>query len=51
MGDLILELLRQAIVKVMPESTFTIATYLARISIELNDVLGDLLVVRHGQVV
>ena len=51
MGDLILELLRQAIVEVVPESTFTIAAYLTHIAIELDDILGDLMVVQHGQVV
>src|SRR6201981_80138 len=50
-GDLILKPLRQAVVKVVPESTFTVAAYLTRIAIEFDDVLGDLMVVRHGQVV
>src|ERR1700746_763979 len=50
-GTLILELLRQAIVKVVPEGTFTVAAYLTHIAIEFDDVLGDLMVVRHGQVV
>src|ERR1700746_725255 len=51
MGNLILEPLRQAIIEVVPESTFTVAVYLTRIAIEFDDVLGDLMVVRHGQVV
>ena len=50
-GDLILELLRQPVVEVVLEGTFTIATYLAHIAVELDDVLGDLVVVQHGQVV
>ena len=51
MSDLILELLRQPIIEVVPEGTFTIAMYLARMVVELYDILGDLLIVRHGQVV
>ena len=51
MSDLILEPLRQPIVEVVPEGTFTIAAYLAHILIELDDVLGGLVVVQHGQVV
>ena len=50
-SNLILKLLRQPIVEVAPEGTLTIAMYLARVAVELNDVLGDPLVVRHGQVV
>ena len=50
-SDLILEPLRQPIVEVAPEGTFTIAAYLARVAVELDDVLGDPLIVRHGQVV
>ena len=51
MSDLILEPLRQPVVEMAPEGTFTIAAYLARMAVELNDVLGDPLIVRHGQVV
>ena len=51
MSDLILEPLRQPIVEVVLEGTFTIATYLACIAVELDNVLGDLVVVCHGQVV
>ena len=51
MSDLILEPLRQPIVEVAPEGTFTIAVYLAHVAVELNDILGDPLIVRHGQVV
>ena len=50
-SDLILEPLRQPIVEVVPEGTFTIATYLAHVAVELDNVLGDLVVVQHGQVV
>ena len=45
MSDLVLEPLRQPIVEVVPEGTFTIAVYLARMAVELDDVLGDLLIV------
>ena len=51
MSDLVLELLRQPVVEVVPEGTFTIAAYLAHMAVELDDILGDLLIVRHGQVV
>ena len=44
-SDLILEPLRQPIVEVVLEGTFTIAMYLARMAVELYDVLGDLLIV------
>ena len=50
-SDLILEPLRQPIVEMVPEGTFTIAVYLAHVAVELDDVLGDPLIVRHGQVV
>ena len=49
--NLVLEPLRQPVVEMVPEGTFTIAAYLARMVVELNNVLGDLLIVRHGQVV
>ena len=45
MSNLILELLRQPVVEVVLEGTFTIATYLACMAVELNDVLGDLVIV------
>ena len=51
MSNLVLELLRQPVVEVVLEGTFTIATYLACMAVELDDVLGDLVVVQHGQVV
>ena len=51
MRDLVLEPLRQPVVEVVPQSTFAITSYLARISIELDDVLRDLLAVRHGQTI
>ena len=50
-SDLVLELLRQPVVEMALEGTFTIAVYLARMAVELDNILGDLLVVRHGQVV
>ena len=45
MSDLILEPLRQPVVEVVLEGTFTIAAYLARVAVELDDILGDLLIV------
>ena len=51
MRDLVLEPLGQPIVEVVPQSTFAVTSYLARISIEFDDVLRDLLVVRHGQII
>ena len=51
MGNLTLEPLRQTIVEVVPEGTFTIARYMACVSVALDNVLGDLVVVQHGQVV
>ena len=51
MSDLVLEPLRQPIIEVVLEGTFTIAMYLAHIAVELYNVLGDLVVVRHGQIV
>ena len=50
-SDLILKPLRQPIVEMAPEGTFTITTYLACVAVELDDVLGDSLIVQHGQVV
>ena len=50
-SDLVLEPLRQPVVEVAPECAFTITAYLARMAVELDDVLGDSLIVRHGQVV
>ena len=45
MSDLILEPLRQPIIEVVLEGTFTIAVYLAHMAVELNDILGDLVIV------
>ena len=50
-SDLILEPLRQPVVEMVPEGTFTITAYLACMAVELDDVLGDSLIVRHGQAV
>ena len=50
-SDLILEPLRQPIVEMVLGGTFTIAAYLAHMVVELDNVLGDLLIVQHGQVV
>ena len=45
MSDLILEPLRQPIVEMAPECAFTITAYLARMAVELDDILGDSLIV------
>ena len=44
-SNLILEPLRQPVVEVVPEGTFTIAMYLACVAVELDDILGDLVIV------
>ena len=41
MSNLVLELLRQPIVEMAPEGTFTITAYLAHVVVELDDILGD----------
>ena len=51
MGDLILDTIRQTIIKVVPESTFSIAPDLHCNPVELDHILGDTLTVLHGQVV
>ena len=51
MGYLVLDVIRQTIIKVVPEGTFSIAPDLRRNLVELNHVLGDTLTVLHGQVV
>ena len=51
MGDLVLDMIRQTIIKVVPEGTFSIAPDLHRNPVELNHVLDDTLTVLHGQVV
>ena len=51
MGDLVLDTIRQTIIKMVPEGTFSIAPDLHRDLVELNHVLGDTLTVLHGQVV
>ena len=51
MGDLVLDTIRQIIIKVVPEGTFSIAPDLHRNPVEHNHVLGDMLTVLHGQVV
>ena len=45
MSDLVLELLRQPVVEMAPECAFTITTYLAHMAVELDDILGDSLIV------
>ena len=51
MGDLILDTIRQTIIKVVLEDTFSIAPDLRCNLVELDYVLGDTLTVLHGQVV
>ena len=51
MGDLVLDMIRQTVINVVPEGTFSIAPDLRRNLVELNHVLGDTLTVLHGQVV
>ena len=51
MGDLILDTIRQTIIKVVPEGTFSIAPDLRCDLVELDHVLGDTLTILHGQVV
>ena len=50
MGDLILDMIRQTIIKVVPEGTFSIALDLHCNLVELDHVLGDTLTILHGQV-
>ena len=51
MEDLIFDTIRQIIIKVVSEGTFSIAPDLCRDLVELNNVLGDMLTILHGQVV
>ena len=50
-GDLVLDMIRQTIIKVVPEGTFSIALDLHYDLVELDYVLGDTLTVLHGQMV
>ena len=51
MGDLILDMIRQTIIKVVPEGIFFIAPDLCHNPVELDYILGDMLTILHGQVV
>ena len=51
MGDLVLDIIRQTIIKVVSESTFSIALDLRHNLIELHHILDDILTILHGQVV
>ena len=51
MGDLILDTIRQTVIKVVLEGTFSIAPDLRCDPIELDHVLGNTLTILHGQVV
>ena len=50
-GDFILDAVREAIVEMVPESTFFIASDLRGYTVELHDVLSNPLAIRHRQVV
>ena len=51
MGNLVLDMIRQTVIKVVLEGTFSIALDLCCNPVELDHVLGDMLIVLHGQVV
>ena len=51
MEDLVLDTIRQTIIKVVLEGTFSIAPDLCHDMVELDHILGDMLTVLHGQVV
>ena len=51
MGVLILDMIRQTIIKVVLEGTFSIAPDLRHDPVKLDHILGDTLTVLHGQVV
>ena len=51
MGDLIFDMIRQTVIKVLPESIFSIAPDLHCNLVELDHVLGDTPTVLHVQVV
>ena len=50
-GDLIFDMIRQTVIKVVPEGTFSIALELCRDLVELDHILGDMLTILHSQVV
>ena len=50
-GDFILDVVGEAIVEMVPESTFSVASDLRGHMVELHDVLSNLLAIRHHQVV
>ena len=50
-GDLVLDMIRQTVIKVVPEGTFSIAPDLCCDPVELDHVLGNTLTVLHSQVV
>ena len=51
MGDLVFDMIRQTVTKVLLEGIFSIAPDLHRDPVKLNHVLGDTLTILHGQVV
>ena len=51
MGDLILDTIRQTVIKVVSEGTFSIAPDLCRNPVELDHILDDMLTIFYGQVV
>ena len=51
MGDLILDTIGQTVIKVVPEGIFSIALDLHHDLVELDHILGDMLIILYGQVV
>ena len=51
MGYLVLDMIRQTVIKVVLKGTFSIAPDLHHNLVELNHILGDTLTILHGQVV
>ena len=51
MGDLILDMIRWTIIKMVSEDTFSIALDLHHDMVELDHILGDTLTILYSQVV
>ena len=49
--DLILDVIREAVVEVVPKGTLSVSSHLRSNPIELNDILGNVLTILHGEVV
>ena len=50
-GDLILDMIQETVIKMVLEGTFSMALDLCHNPVELNHVLVDMLTILHGQVV